>query len=86
MKREDEDDIITPPAANSNGSPNGGSPIGGLDPRLRIIARASGHQIAREQGAAWEGGKPAAGGQRQPARGRGTAGWVRLDFKRRSAP
>lgn len=50
MKREDEDDIIVPPAANDNGSP-----IGGLDPRLRIIARAIGHQIAREQWAAWEG-------------------------------
>ncbi|MDR3516867.1 MAG: hypothetical protein P4M00_13715 [Azospirillaceae bacterium] len=55
MKQEDEDGIIVPPAANSNGSPNGGSPIGGLDPRLRIIARAIGHQIAREQWAAWEG-------------------------------
>jgi hypothetical protein len=55
MKQEDEGGIIVPPAANGNGSPNGGSPIGGLDPRLRIIARAIGHQIAREQWAAWEG-------------------------------
>jgi hypothetical protein len=55
MKQEDEDGIIVPPAENGNGLPNGGSPIGGLDPRLRIIARAIGHQIAREQWAAWEG-------------------------------
>lgn len=59
MKQEDEDGIIAPPAANDDfsligGSPNGGSPIGGLDPRLRIIARAIGRQIAREQWAAWE--------------------------------
>ncbi|OIQ94279.1 hypothetical protein GALL_237090 [mine drainage metagenome] len=47
MKQKDEDGIIVPPAANDNGPPSET-----LDPRLQIIARAIGRQIAREQGAA----------------------------------
>ena len=46
MKPEDEDGIIVPPAANDNGPPSET-----LDPRVRIIVRAIGRQIAREQGA-----------------------------------
>ena len=55
MKQEDGDGIIVPPVANDNGSPSGGAPSGDLDPRIRVVARAIGRQIAREQGAAWEG-------------------------------
>ena len=50
MKQEDGDGIIVPPVANDNGSPSGT-----LDPRISVVARAIGRQIAREQWAAWEG-------------------------------
>lgn len=51
MKQEDGDGIIVPPMANDVCSPTGGLPSETLDPRIRIIARAIGRQIAREQGA-----------------------------------
>ena len=59
MKTEEPASGTVPSPANDHGSPGGrGSPEsraeGGLDPRIRIIARAIGRQIAREHYAAWE--------------------------------
>ena len=59
MKKEEPASGTVPSPANDNGSSGGrGSPgsgaEGGLDPRIRIIARAIGRQIAREHYAAWE--------------------------------
>ena len=59
MKTEEPASGTVPSPANDNGSPGGrgssGSRAkGGLDPRIRIIARAIGRQIAREHYAAWE--------------------------------
>lgn len=53
MKKEEGASGIVPSPANGNGSP-GSRAEGGLDPRIRIIARAIGRQIAREHYAAWE--------------------------------
>ena len=52
-EKEDQAAVVIPPPANGNGSPGSGAE-GGLDPRIRIIARAIGRQIAREHYAAWE--------------------------------
>ena len=53
MKKEEPASGTVPSPANDNGSP-GSRAQGGLDPRIRIIARAIGRQIAREHYAAWE--------------------------------
>lgn len=53
MKKEEPASGTVPSSANDNGSP-GSRAEGGLDPRIRIIARAIGRQIAREHYAAWE--------------------------------
>ena len=53
MKKEGQASGTAPSPANDNGSP-GSRAEGGLDPRIRIIARAIGRQIAREHYAAWE--------------------------------
>ena len=53
MKKEERASGTVPSPANDNGSP-GSKAQGGLDPRIRIIARAVGRQIAREHYAAWE--------------------------------
>ena len=42
------------PAANDNDAPEGRQAAGILDPRICIIARAIGRQIAREHIRAWE--------------------------------
>ena len=49
MKKRKHAEAAVPHPANDNNPPQGG-----LDPRIRIIARAIGHQIAREHYAAWE--------------------------------
>ena len=59
IKKEEPASGTVPSLANDNGSPGGrGSPgsgaEGGLDPRIRIIARAIGRRIAREHYAVWE--------------------------------
>ena len=59
MKTEEPASGTAPSPANDNGSPGvrgspGSGAEGGLDPRIRIIARAIGRQIAREHYAAWE--------------------------------
>lgn len=59
MKTEEPASGTVPSPANDNGPSGGrGSPEsraeGGLDPRIRIIARAIGHHIAREHIRAWE--------------------------------
>ena len=61
MKTEEPASGTVPSPANDNGSPGGrgslggrGGAEGGLDPRIRIIARAIGRQIAREHYAAGE--------------------------------
>lgn len=53
MKKEERASGTVASLANDNGSP-GSRAEGGLDPRIRIIARAIGRQIAREHYAAWE--------------------------------
>ena len=53
MKKEEPASGPVSSPANDNGSP-GSRTQGGLDPRIRIIARAIGRQIAREHYAAWE--------------------------------
>ena len=59
MKTEEPASGTVPSPANDHG-PSGGRGSsgsraeGGLDPRIRIIARAIGRQIAREHYAAWE--------------------------------
>ena len=53
MKKEEPALGTVPSPANGNGSP-GSRAEGGLDPRIRIIARAIGRQIVREHYAAWE--------------------------------
>lgn len=53
MKKEEGASGTVPSPANDNGSP-GSRGTSGLDPRIRIIARAIGRQIAREHYAAWE--------------------------------
>ena len=53
MKKEEPASGTVPSPANDNGSP-GSRAEGGLDPRIRSIARAIGRQIAREHYAAWE--------------------------------
>ena len=53
MKKEEPASGTFPSPDNDNGSP-GSRAEGGLDPRIRIIARAIGRQIAREHYAAWE--------------------------------
>ena len=53
MKKEGPASGTVPSPANDNGSP-GSRAQGGLDPRIRTIARAIGRQIAREHYAAWE--------------------------------
>ena len=53
MKKEGPASGTVPSPANDNGSPESRAQ-GGLDPRIRIIARAIGRQIAREHYAAWE--------------------------------
>ena len=51
--KEENDFAERLPPANDNRGPEG-EKAGGLDPRIRIIARAIGRQIAREHYAAWE--------------------------------
>lgn len=53
METKENKAKLVPSAVNDNGQPEGERP-GGLDPRIRIIARAIGRQIAREHYAAWE--------------------------------
>lgn len=55
MKETDEEAAgVIPPAANDNDGPEGSQAAGSLDPRIRIIARAIGRHIAREQIRSWE--------------------------------
>lgn len=55
MKESDEEAAeVIPPAANDNAAPEGSQTAGSLDPRIRIIARAIGRHIAREQIRSWE--------------------------------
>jgi len=53
METKEDEAKLVPSAVNDNGQPDG-ERAGGLDPRIRIIARAIGRQIAREHYAAWE--------------------------------
>lgn len=58
MKETDEEAAeVIPPAANDNDTPEGSQAAGSLDPRIRIIARAIGRHIAREQIRSWEKGR-----------------------------